>query len=1584
MPPTRRRKLSDPVDSFSPPTRAWFRQSFEGPTRVQTLGWPRIAAGEHALLLAPTGSGKTLAAFLWCIDRLIRQPERGKGVKVLYVSPLKALVYDVERNLRAPLRGIARTAELARMPVVTPRVDVRTGDTSAQERRQQAREPGDILVTTPESLYLLLGSQARETLKTVDTVIVDEVHALAPTKRGAHLSLSLERLSVLTERDPQRVGLSATARPLEEVARFLGGDRPVSIVDTSEPPHIDLRIIVPVPDMTRPGEGLARLLAQYEDEAGAPRDTDDLDEPDEGLEEPDEGLAKVLPFELPAAGLEPPLAAGLVPSPSRMLAEQQRTAVAARWAQKRGAKAFGAGGDDANGPPEPVPPPLRPRAGSVIVPAPSPTGESPEHSIWPAVYPVLLDLIAEHRTTIVFVNSRGLCERLSQRLNELTGEDLVRAHHGSVSHRQRTEIEEMLKGGQIRAIVATSSLELGIDMGTVDLVVLVESPGAVSRGLQRVGRAGHGVGQVSVGRLFPKHRGDLLESAVVARLMREGAIEPLQVPRSPLDVLAQQIVAMCSLETWALPRLEAVIRRSACYAQTPRTALVGVLDMLAGRYPSGAFADLRPRIVWNRDTDELSGRRGSKMLSLVSGGTIPNRGTYGMFMGEGGPRVGELDEEMVHETLPGQNIMLGASTWRVENITRDRVIVSPAPGEPGRLPFWRGDGPGRPIELGRALGSFTRELGGRTREEAEPWLQAEYGLDELAAKNLVDYVHDQREATGTLPTDRAITIERFRDELGDWRVCILSPLGARVHAPWALALQTRLEARLGFEVQALWSDDGIVIRLVEVDELPELELLLPPPDEVEEQVVQQLAHSALFAGQFRENAARALLLPRQRPDQRQPLWAQRLKAQQLLAVAREYPSFPIIMETYRSCLQDVFDLPSLVELMRAVQSRQVRVDVVETPSPSPFARSLVFAYVAAYLYEGDAPLAERKAQALALDRQLLRELLGQEELRELLDAAVIDMVEAEQQGLADERRARHADSLHDLLRRVGDLGESELAPRCTEPPGPWLAELERSRRAVVLRMAGHARWVAIEDVGLYHDALGCMPPPGLPAAFLEPVPDALDGLVARFARTHGPFLASTVAARWALPPGQVSDALRRLEARGVVLGGEFRPGGRGHEHCDAEILRQIKRRTLAKLRGEIAPVEAAALGRFLPAWHGIGDARRGLPRLEEVLVQLEGLPLSYAELEQVILPARVPDFSSRMLDELGAMGWLVWVGRGALGKSDGRVALYRRERASLLLASPQPPEDAVLEPLHHAILQRLQQRGACFMIELAELQAPGGAVDDRDALQEALWDLVWWGLVTNDTFAALRAHARPVARRVGARGRASAGGGGRWSLVAGLRSGTIDETARAHARAVTLLERHGVVTREAAALEELPGGFSAVYPVLKAMEEAGKVRRGYFVEQLGGAQFASPGAVDRLRALRDPQDPEVAVVLSALDPACPFGWLLPWPGRGEDRERSGGGPRRVAGASVVLVGGQAVLYVDKGGKRLVTFPAAEEPERMAAAARALVSVAARRRGRMLQVETIDGEPVRGSRYEAALREADFRSDVRGLTLEASR
>jgi ATP-dependent Lhr-like helicase len=1491
------------MDRFGPATRAWFTSAFAAPTPVQEQGWARIAAGEHALLIAPTGSGKTLAAFLWCVDRLAAaRPGRAPGVRVVYVSPLKALVYDVERNLRAPLAGIAAAAERLGIELTLPSVAVRTGDTPSKERQAQSRHPSDILITTPESLYLLLTSQARDTLRTVDTIVVDEVHALAPTKRGAHLALSLERLAHLAARDPQRIGLSATARPLDEVARFLGGDRPVAIVDAGEAPRLDVEIVVPVEDMTRPADSL--------------------------------------------------------PAPAPI-------------------------GHGDGGPAQPG-------------------EERGERGMWPAIYPRLLDLVRSHRTTIVFVNSRGLCERLTHRLNELAAAGssdggpervIARSHHGSLAHAERKHIEEMLKAGEIQAIVATSSLELGIDMGAVDLVILVESPSSAASGLQRVGRAGHAVGEVSKGRLFPKHRGDLLEAAVVVERMSRGAIEALRVPRNPLDVLAQQIVAMVASEPWHAAALRAVVHRCASFRDLPDDAFAGVLDMLAGRYPSHAFAALAPRIVWDREADVLTPRRGAKTIALISGGTIPDRGTYGVYLGENGPRVGELDEEMVHETTPGQTFTLGATTWRVEQITRDRVLVSPAPGEPGKLPFWRGDGPGRPIELGRAMGAFVREIAGLApagpaasavqdaHAQALAHLQARYRLDPLAARNLLAYLDEQYAATGTLPTDRSITIERFRDELGDWRVCILSPFGARVHAPWALALEARLGQAAGFEVQTLWSDDGIVLRLASADELPDADALVPDPDEVEDLVVAQLGHSALFASQFRENAARALLMPRGRAGQRTPLWVQRLKSQELLAVAREYPAFPIVMETYRACLQDVFDLPALVELLGAIRRREVRVDLVETEAPSPFARSLVFAYVAAYLYEGDAPLAERKAQALSLDRQLLRELLGREELRELLDAEVIDALEAELQWLDPERHARHADGLHDLLRRVGDLTEPEIRARFDAgetSATDALEALARTRRAVRMHIGGEPRWVAIEDVAMYRDALGAAAPSGVPEALLAPGPAPVEGLLGRFGRTHGPFATADVAARYALPAAQVETLLGAMAVQGKLIGGAFRPGGVGHEWCDPEILRRIKRRTLARLRNEVAPVEAAALGRFLPAWHGIGQAGRGRARLEEVLGQLEGLPLSFQELESAILPGRVSDFAPRMLDELGATGWLVWVGHGALGNRDGRIAVYRRDRVAALLTPAEPPAD--LGPLHRAILDHLSGRGASFFVALLAACAPAPG----EQVLAAVGDLAWAGLVTNDTFQPLRllGRARAGAGRRRARENALAASG-RWSLVRELTAGAPSPTECAHRRAHKLLERHGIVSREVATIEALPGGFSAVYPVLRAMEEAGKVRRGYFVEGLGGAQFASPGAVDRLRGLRQRADDDqpVVIVLAAVDPANPYGWLLPWPAHVED---GNAGLRRAAGARVVLMSGEIVLYLDKGARRLVTFSGAmqaEDRERMRLAARALVAVASARRGKMLRIETIDGEPARRSPHAEALRAAGYFADPRGLVLE---
>jgi ATP-dependent Lhr-like helicase len=1574
--------------SFSPAAREWFGSAFAAATPVQQGGWARIAAGEHALLLAPTGSGKTLAAFFYAIDQLGSEPQgvnsaprptaareaqalqrreaaqgarsepqasgelQGTGVRLLYISPLKALVADIERNLRAPLVGIARAAERIGAEFASPRVALRTGDTPARDRRSQARDPAEILVTTPESLYLILGSAQRETLRSVRWIVVDEVHALAATKRGAHLALSLERVAALCgARDPQRIGLSATARPVSEVARYLGGSRPVAIVDTTGPPRLDLKISVPVPDMTKPGTG------------------------------PLDSIRHTLAARVPDVH-EIALPGQAESHASELLA------------------------------------PFKSRA-------PSGGGEDPDTSLWPAIYPKLLEAIRTHRSTILFVNSRGLCERLARRLNELAEEDLVCAHHGSIAHEQRRAIEEDLKAGRLRAIVATSSLELGIDMGAVDLVLMVESPGAVSRGLQRVGRAGHQVGAASRGLIFPKHRSDLLEATVVAKGMRAGAVESLRVPHSPLDVLAQQIVAMAASggspraasqrraesnrgpgalersgrptahpprddDAWEVGALHELLRRTASYADLSRELLGSVLDMLAGRYPSADFAELKPRITWDRERDRIQARPGAGKVALLSGGTIPDRGLYAVQLGADGPRVGELDEEMVHETRAGEIVTLGASSWRVAEITRDRVIVNPAPGELGKLPFWRGDGPGRPLELGRALGAFVRELEAASRpgldaaraaagpgldaaarDRAEAWLTAHWDLDAYAARNLVDYVFEQREATGALPSDRAITIERFRDELGDWRVCILTPFGSRVHGPWALAIQARLAAEKATEVHALWNDDGIALRFPDADEAPPTSLFLPEPEEVRDQVVEQVERSALFSGQFRENAARALLLPRWRPGGRTPLWSQRLRAQTLLGIARGFPSFPILLETYRSCLQDAFDVSALEELLAQIRRREVRVDDVETRSASPFSRNLVFAYTAAFLYEYDNPVAEKRAHALSLDRAMLRELLGHEELRELLDLAVIEEAEAELCGRAPEFRARDAEQLFDLLRRVGDLSESEIEERSDGSARAWLATLAAERRVAQLRIAGEPRWIAAHEAGLYRDAFGVSPPAGLPVEFLETAQGSVESVVARFARRRGPFVTGDLAARYALPSAQAELALASLEARGKLAAGDFRPGGSAREWCDPEVLQLLRRRSLARLRGEVAPVESRALVRFLPEWQGVASGAS----LAEALDRLEGMPLPWSELERTILPARVKGFDPRALDELSALGALVWIGAGAHGDRDGRIALYRRERAALLADPPSAPE--ALSPLAQALLGQLSARGALFFGEL--LAASGGA-SAKDAL-DALFELVWAGLATNDTFAPLRSlGARAPLRR----GALPGGAAGRWSSVESvLARAAISDTQRAHARAGVLLERYGVLAREAFAQEHWRGGFGGVYPVLRAMEEAGKLRRGHFVAGYQGAQFAYGGAVDRLRAARTPYQANAnaasaLLVLAACDPAVPFGTLLPWPTPVSPLAR----PRRSVGARVALADGLLLAFIERGAKKLWTFRDAvdAQPELLARALRALF---ADRSLAVVRLEEIDAAPAAATPLAEALLRGGFRRGYRGLELERS-
>ncbi|MGY0386018.1 Lhr family ATP-dependent helicase [Nocardioides sp. WG-D5] len=1547
---------SSALARFSDPTRTWFAAAFAAPTAAQAGAWEAIGAGRNALVVAPTGSGKTLSAFLWSIDKLLTEPvpEKKERCRVLYISPLKALGVDVERNLRSPLVGIRQTAERLGVEAPEVRVGVRSGDTTAADRRRLTTTPPDILITTPESLFLMLTSQARETLRSVETVIVDEVHAVAATKRGSHLALTLERLDALLERPAQRIGLSATVRPLEEVARYLGGAQPVDIVAPPAEKRWDLSVVVPVEDMTAP----------------SPYSDDEDDDP-------------------------------------------QRAS-----------------------------------------------------SIWPHVEEHVADLVTAHRSTIVFANSRRIAERLTARLNEIASDRvfqtgpppaqvmaqsgqshgaapvIAKAHHGSVSKEQRALIEDDLKSGRLPAVVATSSLELGIDMGAVDLVVQIESPPSVASALQRVGRAGHQVGEVSRGVLFPKHRGDLAQTAVSVQRMRQGLIESMSLPANPLDVLAQQIVAATALDTWDVEELFALVRRTASYATLPRSAYDATLDLLAGRYPSEEFAELRPRIVWDRVAGTVTGRPGAQRLAVTSGGTIPDRGLFGVFIaGEGaGRRVGELDEEMVYESRVGDVFALGATSWRIEDITHDRVLVTPAPGIPGRLPFWKGDSLGRPAELGEAVGAYTRELGALPRAKAEARAQ-EDGLDAYAAANLVTYLHEQAEATNVLPSDSNIVVERFRDELGDWRLVVHSPYGRPVHAPWALAINARIRERYGVDGQAIDSDDGIVIRLPDTDaEAPTGEIIVFEPDEIEDLVTTEVGGSALFASRFRECAARALLLPRRDPGRRSPLWQQRQRSAALLEVASQYPSFPIILEAVRECLRDVYDLPSLVGLLQRIERREISIVDVATPTPSPYAQSLLFGYVAQFLYEGDSPLAERRAAALTLDQGLLAELLGRAELRELLDPEVLAEVESELQRLAPGRQARGAEGITDLIRTIGPLTLEEITARTEHSAGraasaservetstvdssadmdrvgldadslvphesgstsegsevsDVLADLATARRVVEVRVAGEARWAVVEDVARLRDGLGVAVPPGVPSAFTEPVEDPVGDLVSRYARSHGPFTAADVAARLGLGEAVVRHTLARLSARGRVLDGEFRPGGSGLEWCDAEVLRMLRRRSLARLRKEVEPVEPAALGRFLPAWQKTSvrkGALRGVDGVLSVVDQLAGCPVPASALETLILPARVVDYEPAVLDELTAGGEVLWAGHGTLPGTDGWVSLHPADTAELTLP---PPTEMPPGPLAERLLEALEPGGAWFFHQLARTVAAGDEKTPSDAdLSAALWELVWSGRVSNDTLLPLRAltrsgtpshrSRRPPPR---ARGGRYTGGArmparaslpetaGRWTI---LPEPDPDPTKRAHAAAERLLDRHGVVTRGAVQSERTPGGFAAVYKVLSAFEESGRARRGYFVEGLGAAQFGTAGSVDRLRTFSrvEPSDKPVAVALAATDPANPYGAALPWPVSEEGHR-----PGRKAGAIVVLVDGELALYVERGGRTLLTW--SEDPNLLEPAAEALADAVRRGALGRLTVEKADGAPLLGSGetpLRQALQYAGFIATPRGLRL----
>jgi ATP-dependent Lhr-like helicase len=1523
----------DPLALFHPLTAQWFRSALGTPTAPQRLGWPAIARGESTLILAPTGTGKTLTAFLWCLDRLMfhsppnaQDPKSvaGEACHVVYISPLKALAVDVERNLRAPLQGIAAVASSSGAPFRTPNIAIRTGDTPQAERARFRRHPADILITTPESLYLLLTSESVSALRTVSTVIVDEIHALVPTKRGAHLALTLERLAAIAANPIQRIGLSATQRPLEEVARFLGGSsqivippaarpvlsrgvegpafspRPVTIINATTPKRLALRVEVPVEDLKSP--------------------------------EPD---------------------------------------------------------------------PSRP-----------PDSPAKRASIWTTIPPRLLAIIRERQSTLIFVNNRRTAERLAALVNDLAQEPLARAHHGSLAAAQRSEIEDQLKTGRIRAVVATSSLELGIDMGAIDLVIQIESPPSVAAGMQRIGRAGHKVGVTSEGIIFPKYRADLIACSAVTRAMHEGLVESTSILRNPLDVLAQQIVAtVANPPSLSIPRLKGqpprepfisvddlyhLVRGAAPFNTLTRPIFFNVLDMLAGKYPSDEFAELRPRITWDRIANTLTPREGAKSLAILNAGTIPDHGLYGVFLSGDHKkpiRVGELDEEMVFESRVGDVFSLGASTWRIDEISHDRVTVTPAPGQPGKLPFWHGDQAGRPLEFGRRIGALVRELRALPPNAAISRLVREHDLDAQAAENLLQFLADQANVTVTVPDDRNIVVERIRDELGDWRICVLTPFGNRIHTPWAMAAASQIQKAGGPHVETMSTDDGFVLRFPDVDAPPDPALLLPDPANAQDLVVRQLSSTALFAAKFREASARALLLPRRRIQTRAPLWQQRKRASDLLAVASQYPDFPMLLEAHRECLRDTFDMPALVDVLRAINDQEIQVHIVDTQKASPFAASLLFGYTGNFIYDGDAPLAERRAAALSIDQSQLADLLGEADLRELLDPAAIAEVEANLQLLGENQRARNADGLHDLLLRLGDLSRDEITLRVATPALlKSLNGLARAGRILQIKIAGQQRFIAVEDAARYRDALRLKLPPGLPRAFLAPNPAPILELTRRYARTHGPFTVHEAAARFGLNHESVETALRTLVHDGRILEGGFRPEETHREYCDAESLRLIRNKSLARLRKEIEPAEPRLFARFETHWQGVLQKRRGLDALLDTIESLQGAPLPASLLESQILPARLARYTAADLDTLIAAGEVIWCGVDSIGDRDGRIALYLSERIAALL----PPRGATAEPItprEESILAALTAGGALFF---AQIHAATGAGFPGETV-DALWSLVWRGLVTNDTLHALRAYiAKPETSRSSKRQHNQASfrsrrttppsAQGRWTLVPTPdRATPAAQTAWSHAIAQQLLHRYGIVTRETVAQENVPGGFSAVYEVLKALEAQGRVRRGYFVAGLGGAQFAQPAAVELLRSLRTgtPEKSEM-LVLAATDPANPWGSILRWP----EPEDASASLTRSVGPTVIIRNGELIAYLRRNNPAIQVFLPTEEPDRSTAArdlatflsnyAQELLQNPATRHSGGLLIDSIGAQPAHQHDLARFLREAGFQPSPKGF------
>ena len=1639
----------DPLNKFHAPVAAWFRDVFAEPTIVQQQAWEEISAGENALVVAPTGSGKTLAAFLWSLSQLTapssffdatpgqfaKSPQG--GTKVLYISPLKALGVDVDRNLAAPLAGIARTAAAMDTPVAPVRVGVRSGDTPQAERAKLLRHPPEILITTPESLYLMLTSKAAGTLQSVETVIVDEVHAVAGTKRGSHLALSLERLDMLAQQPIQRIGLSATVNPVDTVASFIGGDRPVTVVHPPAYKSWDVNVRSVVEDFQDPPPAEDLELAQYEDAAATPDDPALATPEDEAL-----------------AG---PALIGDGVGGSTQLGSANRVA---------------SGVDKESALPQ-------------------------QKSVWPHVHKAVYEQVMANTSTLVFVNSRRAAERLTGALNEhwarlhdpeslaaptrrdpaqlmaqstqVSGSPAViaRAHHGSVSKDERADIEQALKAGTLKCVVATSSLELGIDMGLVDHVIQVGAPPSVASAIQRCGRAGHSVGATSRATIYPLHKQDAEAATVVVRRLLAGELEPLHVVNNALDVLAQHTVAAAAqapsgqldVEQWWY-----AVRRAHPYAALPREAFDGVIELISGRYPSTDFADLKARVIYDADAGTLEARPGAQRVAVTNGGTIPDRGMFGVFLaaGEevGARRVGELDEEMVYESRVGDVFTLGASSWKILEINRDQVIVAPAAGHTGRLPFWTGDAEGRPVELGLAIGEHRRAWGKGSSADNR---NADFICANTVA-NLNAFYSQQKEDAGVIPDEKTIVIERFRDEIGDWRVIVHSPYGRGVNAPWAMALSAQLQRDTGIDSMAVAGDDGMVLRLPYSEDPPGDDLLARDAEAVLHDVMENVGSSALFAGRFRECAARALLLPRRHPGKRQPLWQQRQRAAQLLDVARNHPEFPIMVETMRECIHDVYNLDALEELIGKLP--QIRIAEVTTEGPSAFAESLLFTYTSAFMYEGDS--AER-AVALAVDPALLAKVLGKSGEGFLLDPAVVSRVVDAAQWRTDGRRAGTVEQAVDMLRALGPLTPEAVAERLEPHVSVDDVRALVPRRVAEVSFGGARKLCVVEDIPLLRDGLGVPVPPGV-GADPEVVSDALDQLVLRWMRHRGPTEATQVAAEFGMGVATAESLLKRWVADRRLDAGVFVEGGVASDHkapqpqhsvakqyVDVAMLRRLRQATLAAARGAVEPVTRKTYAQFLTEWHMLGQAER--LDLPSVLEQLAGLAMPASAWETMVLPARIPDYRPSDLDDLLATGEFLVVGQGTTGAKDSWISIIPAVLKDYLLAeSAKTEEDIVVEVgiIAKQLLDKLRGGGAYLASELAQLTGIG-----HKELDAALWELFDAGLVAPDSFAALRARlteagtsgkqAHRAPRRDRGRGSTRAGTGrlrmgrgrfahammsqeaaqrtrearaalnahsgvpGRWSAVNVNAQDGIAEAARAAEAAAVQgeawIERYAVVTRGSVVAEKTDGGFAQAYRVLSAWEDSGAVLRGYIIDGLGGAQFAPREVIDALRRTEDstPAGTEglgtEPYVLAAVDPANPYGAALPWPvafGAGTqesdranpnptgDAEESAARLSRTAGALVVLRQGELLAYVGRGGRSVWVFPVeaelnfGDEEDQVSQAVPWVVEAVAAsvKKGRMspLIVEKINGVPVMDAPLKA-WTVAGARLTPKGLTIK---